>query len=76
MLQRFETIQHQEAARLAHQAREACTPIPWRAQRRIGITKGPQRLGNKGVRRCGTLLARALAVERPIEDTLGTAPVL
>ena len=76
MLQWFETIQHQEAARLAHQAREACTAIPGRAQRRIGITEGPQRLGHEGVRRCGTLLARALAVERPVEDTLGTAPVL
>ena len=76
MLERFETIEHQEAARLADQAREACTAVPGGAQRRIGIAKGPQRLGDEGVRRGGTLLARALAVERPVEDALGTAPVL
>jgi hypothetical protein len=75
VLQRLQTIEHQQAAHLAHQPGQPRAAIPGRAEQRIVIAKGREGGDHEGVGRGGALIAGALAVKGPIKDTLGAAPV-
>ena len=75
MLQRFESVENQQSARLSNVTRQTLAFIPGRSCGRICVAEPAQRLIDEQVGR-GCSVASALTVKRPAVDALSAVIIV